>query len=769
MSGRNEPNEPTRDLLPAILATLRLQLATRSLGSVDMAGSFIGLPVLVTLKEPPNAKIQGLVTDVVAGQLSLSNVTWLSNGSQTQSMSQPGSNVSDVEIARNMVLPTKEPNQAFIDPAIIVYGRSEGANGALQQGAISENHQDQASENTGPQSISPTPRASITSFTTYNPPSVNPPKDDFEMNMRRIEALAKQSASGLLTGSLNDLSLNGHKEQDSSVHGQEPIAASPVQSPDPEAASILPTRKPRGKRAGRRIKIGPKGEMVSTPTQTPTDPKYLITTLSEQQRRSNEGWRQTPLLEEPTAANIRLPRDHNRPIRSNPTLKPVSRHSKASPDPSKRKSRRYQEAEEQNGWATGEATDIQDMGDFDFEENHKKFDKRKVFAEIRKDDTTADESRLVSFNRSSHRAGTAGGKNLHYTENVLDSSIHKSVEHSSGDTELDISESRSISRASNRRKTPSRKGSAMVKTSFDRTASPKLKSESSTSQRKTPNDQPKPMLTLSQSGRSCACITPSQMLELEQLAITELDLTEDMITENAARGVAQTAYGLTNDDDPKQNTPALIVILAGNNKTGSRAIATGRQLRNHLTKVVLCVLGLEREDELIDSVKRQLKIFRNCGGQPIKQDALMRTLRKIQSPVDLIIDALLGIHISFDDLRSDDQAAYFQLVCWANGNDADILALDVPSGVDASTGLSTTHDSTPVVMNVQHVISLGAPKTGLLTSLALMEPSVRPVLAVADIGIGPTAWKRFGTRRRRGIGFRGAWVAGLDFHEGINA
>ena len=36
-----------------------------------MAEGFIGLSVLVTLRDPPNAKIRGLVTHAVAGELIL--------------------------------------------------------------------------------------------------------------------------------------------------------------------------------------------------------------------------------------------------------------------------------------------------------------------------------------------------------------------------------------------------------------------------------------------------------------------------------------------------------------------------------------------------------------------------------------------------------------------------------------------------------------------------------------------------------------------------
>lgn len=69
-------------------------------------------------------------------------------------------------------------------------------------------------------------------------------------------------------------------------------------------------------------------------------------------------------------------------------------------------------------------------------------------------------------------------------------------------------------------------------------------------------------------------------------------------------------------------------------------------------------------------------------------------------------------------------------------------------------------------MNAQHVVSLGAPKTGLLTRLLNMNEEFRPNLAVADIGIYPVAWKKFGTRRRLGVDFGDVWLAPLEVSEG---
>lgn len=261
------------------------------------------------------------------------------------------------------------------------------------------------------------------------------------------------------------------------------------------------------------------------------------------------------------------------------------------------------------------------------------------------------------------------------------------------------------------------------------------------------------------------------MLELEQLATSELGLTEEMMTENAARCIAETSYSLvTVSAEPREqgpSKPALIVLLAGNHKTGSRTVAAARHLLNHGARVVLCLLGpLEREDELLDSVRCQLKIFRNCGGHAIKQDSLMRTLRQVQAPTDLIVDALFGMHVTFEDLRTDDQASYFQLMCWANGSEADTLSIDIPSGIDASSGSAAEHDEQSLDVHASHILSLGAPKAGLLTALSTVPEVMSASLSVADLGIGPAAWRKFGSRRRNGVAFGAKWVAELQYHDG---
>lgn len=88
-----------------------------------------------------------------------------------------------------------------------------------------------------------------------------------------------------------------------------------------------------------------------------------------------------------------------------------------------------------NGWASEDVTE--EMGDFDFENNLAKFDKRTIFDQMRKEDQIDDAERLVTHNRKV-KPGTAGGKNLHYTENVLDLPPNKAHNADFWNSEADV-------------------------------------------------------------------------------------------------------------------------------------------------------------------------------------------------------------------------------------------------------------------------------------------------------------------------------------------
>ena len=138
------------------------------------------------------------------------------------------------------------------------------------------------------------------------------------------------------------------------------------------------------------------------------------------------------------------------------------------------------------------------------------------------------------------------------------------------------------------------------------------------------------------------------MLEVEQLCTSELGLTEDMLAENAGRSIADAVLRLPVE---VRN----IVILAGNHKSGARSIAAARHLRNRRLRVTLVVLGSERDEMMLEIVKRQMSIYRKGQGYVDKWDELQSKLNNGGPQPDVVIDALLGVHVAFDELRTDDQ------------------------------------------------------------------------------------------------------------------
>jgi enhancer of mRNA-decapping protein 3 len=449
----------------------------------------------------------------------------------------------------------------------------------------------------------------------------------------------------------------------------------------------------------------------------------------------SKGWRQTPLLE---------------PTHSFQPFATLKRKTQV----------------QNNGWATEDASDVQDLGEFDFASNLSKFDKRTVFDQIKADDMTADEDRLVAHNRLP-RPGTNGGKNLHPTENVLDmpspttrvpewnseASEPESLRQGSGSGR---NSRRADSRLANVRKTASRKASAAHAT---QTTRPPLSSNSTANT--------KSALYLVPSNRKCEVISPLQMLNLENIADNELGLTEDMMAENAGRGIAEVALSaldggvrrLTQDEPAALQT---VIVFAGNNKSGLRAVAAGRHLRNHGIQVVICVLGLEREPELLEGLRRQLKIFRNFGGKVLSKAELMEWT-KTAGLIDLVIDGLLGMTISFEELRTGDQASAYELIEWTNRCQISVLAIDVPTGIDPTSGKISIVDGKELFLAAKYVVAMGAPKQGLLAGLQLVGSEAGWQVFVADLGLGEKAWRKGGTRVRRGVEFGREWVLGVRF------
>lgn len=528
--------------------------------------------------------------------------------------------------------------------------------------------------------------------------------------------------------------------------------------------------------------------------QRPEDDAKPVDGSPATQEGRGKGWRQTPILQ--STASFQ-------PFNS---LKRSNKGKKGLAD---------------NGWASEDVTE--EMGDFDFENNLAKFDKRTIFDQMRKDDQIDDANRLVAHNRRP-KPGTAGGKNFHYTENVLDvPSIAKNADFwnseaddgmngAEGPTGRDVRSSQSNRRADSKsraaRRSQSRKASAVaapgglplsrvnsgVRSSLSRWSISRPESRSTDSRKQ---QGQLPGLYLVPSNQRLETVSALQMLNLENIAANEVGLTEGLMTENAGRGIAQVAFTALADPaikvrfglagaNPSSSQAAAknpaVVIMAGNNKSGIRAVAAGRHLRNKTVNVIVCVVGIERERDLLEDLRQQIQLYRNYGGKIFSKTELFEHIRKNAasgSPVSisLIIDALLGLTISFEELRTGDQANVYELMEWANRNEAFVLSVDVPTGIDPTSGKVAIIDGGRLFVKPRYVVAMGAPKRGLLE--AVTPPSSDDPEAlnhtihedewrmfIADIGFGSAVWRKAGTKIRRGIDFGQEWVLEMQYKSG---
>lgn len=433
------------------------------------------------------------------------------------------------------------------------------------------------------------------------------------------------------------------------------------------------------------------------------------------------------------------------------------------------------------------------MPEFDFQGNLSKFDKRTVFDQIRNEDTTADEDRLVSFNRLA-RPGTHGGKNLHPTENVLDRKL-KSTTNTSSEENSEFGSGRNSRRAMSRasvKRAPVRQGSGVQAVDPDLMGSgllqrgnrtfmsrPYASSHATGSPRPgriaTPPESPmesgaQGCLRLVETDHRCPPVTPGGMLAIEETAEVEFGLTEDIVAENAGRGIAEVALTAINPggrrlarDNP--NGRPVIVVLAGNHRGGARAVAAARHLQARGPRVMIALLGFERPADWDKDVRRQVDLFRKFGGSVRAWHDTEDALKRLQSPPELIIDALLGRHKEFEALGDEDRRAVLSIVGWANKSRAACLAVETPSGVGGSTGDVAILEGEPLEVRAKYIVCLGAPRTGLVKAMQNgygRDPQW--LIWVVDIGVNKP-WRSAGVGGGKGIKFGERWVVQARFSE----
>lgn len=207
-------------------------------------------------------------------------------------------------------------------------------------------------------------------------------------------------------------------------------------------------------------------------------------------------------------------------------------------------------------------------------------------------------------------------------------------------------------------------------------------------------------------------ITTDQMREVDRLMTEVYRIQLIQMMENAGRNLARLAIERFCNGHPQDKR---IVVLAGSGGNGGGALVAARWLHNAGAGVDVILAADTGRFNGVSA--HQLDILRQLNVS-IRPGPEMNADRK----TDLIIDGMVGY-----SLKGTPRGIVEKLIDRANVREVPVLALDVPSGVDASTG----EVFTPAI-KAAATLTLALPKVGLQIATAQVGE-----LYLADIGVPP--------------------------------
>jgi len=205
-------------------------------------------------------------------------------------------------------------------------------------------------------------------------------------------------------------------------------------------------------------------------------------------------------------------------------------------------------------------------------------------------------------------------------------------------------------------------------------------------------------------------VTVEQMREVDRAMVEDFGIVLLQMMENAGRALATVARERFFEGDARGHRA---VVLCGAGGNGGGGLVCARWLHAWGCKVTVCLSTYSSKFEGVAG--HQLAILERVGLR-------VNPPRESLPAAELIIDALIGY-----SLRGAPVGPAAEMIDAANAADAAVLALDMPSGIDADTG-----EARASAIRADATLTLALPKSGLLKDAA--RPYVGE-LYLADIGV----------------------------------
>ncbi len=201
-------------------------------------------------------------------------------------------------------------------------------------------------------------------------------------------------------------------------------------------------------------------------------------------------------------------------------------------------------------------------------------------------------------------------------------------------------------------------------------------------------------------------VTTDQMREVDRLMIEDAGISLLQMMENAGRSLAAVVLA--------RHPGASVTVLAGTGGNGGGGLVAARHLVNRGSQVSVAMSS----DELSTVAGLQFEIVKAMGVPTSAEPEFS----------DIIIDALVGY-----SLRGAPRGRTAELIDWANGAGANVVALDVPSGLDSTTG-----ETPGSAISAAATMTIALPKTGLADSELVGD------LYLTDISVPQSVYEALG-------------------------
>ncbi len=216
-------------------------------------------------------------------------------------------------------------------------------------------------------------------------------------------------------------------------------------------------------------------------------------------------------------------------------------------------------------------------------------------------------------------------------------------------------------------------------------------------------------------------LTTDQMREVNRAMIEDYHIELMQMAENAGRDLAHLARTRFLDGDPRGRR---VVLLIGTGGNGGGGLVCARRL--HSWGAQVHVFTTKPDDAYQGVPAHQLSILRRMKVHVTPAEDIKRL-----PPADLLIDAIIGYSLS-----GAPRGTAADLIRWVHEHDAPVLSLDVPSGVDTTTGKVYDRSIRAIA-----TLTLALPKEGLRAPAAKAAVGE---LYLSDIGVPPGLYARIG-------------------------